>query len=116
MEMVNTYEAKTTSRPDGLIDMAPAPYLTFIDAGVQKVDSVASALGDFIAEWKICRNPCCVKRYTVEDAWRAFLIAHKQKALKQTALRKIPAQIQSQSQNCNVADDYFQKSYQNELT
>lgn len=49
MDMINTYEAKTTSRPDGLIDIAPAPYLTLIDAGVQKVDSVASARGDFIA-------------------------------------------------------------------
>jgi hypothetical protein len=67
MEIVNTYEAKTTSRPDGLIDMAPAPYLTLIDAGVQKVDSVVSALVDFIAEWKRCRKQYGGKRNPVED-------------------------------------------------
>lgn len=45
-----------------------------------------------------------------------FWIVHKQKTLKQTDLRRITAQIQSQSQNCKVTDYRLLEIYQNELT
>lgn len=49
-----TYEANTTSLPEGLIDIAPTPLSTLIDIEVPNVHSVPSPTLAFMAFGWLC--------------------------------------------------------------